>query len=422
MGRSGYYIFCLILISPLVVGCDQGNRRSSSSSSSSSSPFSTSKTPIIRVRLLQDQSQILISASESPITRIQSERGARRLDLPRGQDIPLSLTPAGWQIGNVALGSGIMRIEPDSDGSFLINRQAYRGDFRLVPLANGKFDVINDLDVESYLKGVIARELYPKWEEETYMAQAITARTYALYESKAYGMNRHWDVYPDQRSQVYGGMAAETQKSRRAVEHTAGVVLAYGLPGHEKIFKAYFSSCCGGVSMSAYDTFGDGKIEPLTEQNVGLLCSSSTRFRWGPISIPKEEITRRFRLWGTRTNRSEQRMATVAAIDILATNRYGRPTWFVVTDEAGRRYSLQAEQLRYAVNTDAQEGTTLFSGFVRCAQDPDDPQSLRFIDGRGFGHGVGMCQWCAQTRALRGMAHEDILVTAFRGAKLVHAY
>ena len=65
----------------------------------------------------------------------------------------------------------------------------------------------------------------------------------------------------------------------------------FGPPGQEKIFKAYFSSCCGGITQSATDAFGDPYIPPLSDQNVQNLCNASPRFNWGPIVIAKSELT-----------------------------------------------------------------------------------------------------------------------------------
>src|SRR5206468_2167525 len=135
--------------------------------------------------------------------------------------VPLTYTPNGWRIGTLDLGTGALVIEPQSEGSVMLNAKRYRGTYRCVATSTGSFDVINDVDVDSYLKGVIARELLPKWHIEAYKAQAIVARTYALYEARTAG-NATFDLYDDERSQVYGGMDGETEKAVAAVEETAG--------------------------------------------------------------------------------------------------------------------------------------------------------------------------------------------------------
>jgi stage II sporulation protein D len=287
------------------------------------------------------------------------------------------------------------------------------------------FDVVNDVDVDGYLKGVLTKELYPSWDIETYKAQAIVARTYALYESRAVGARRYWDVYADTRSQAYGGMAAETDKSRQAVNATAGIVVAYGLPGQERIFRAYFCSCCGGISQSAYDAFGEPYSLPLSEQARGSLCSASPKFNWPPVEIKKDEFTRRLQLWAknksqiTGRPRPELQISEVVRVDAAYANKLGRPVIFYVTDAKGARYAMRAEELRSAINTDARDGHTVYSSYFRTV---DEPDSLRIVDGHGYGHGVGMCQTCAQAMAKAGTPHEDIVLRSYPGTKLVRAY
>jgi stage II sporulation protein D len=332
-------------------------------------------------------------------------------------------------MGGTLLGSsGVLYVAPASEGSVSINDSPYRGQYRLVPTGGAKFDVINDLNMDAYIAGVLPRELPAAWHQETYRAQAIVARTYALYERQM-SRDRTWDVYPDDRSQMYGGVAAESAKSRDAAMFTSGIVVAYGPPGQERIFKAYFSSCCGGVTQSAADAFGDKYIEPLSDQNTKGLCNASPRFSWGPVVIKKDEMCRRFKLWGLHRGSPIKDLQGISDIQIQAQNVYGRPTRFQITDTHGTRYSLSGEEFRWAVNTDADHDlkgldkqgqlTILWSSFVKVICDSD---SIRFVEGHGWGHGVGMCQWCAERRAEAGGLHEDIVLAAYQRSKLMRAY
>jgi stage II sporulation protein D len=134
--------------------------------------------------------------------------------------------------------------------------------------------------------------------------------------------------------------------------------------------------------------------------------------------VSKAEITRRMRLFGQRRGRAEANIANVQRVEIAATNRFGRPSRFVITDSRGSRYSLLAEELRNAMNI-AGQGTTLWSSFVTPV---DAGPAVRFENGRGHGHGVGMCQWCVQAQALKGVPHEQILLSAYPGSRLIRAY
>lgn len=374
--------------------------------------------PLVRVRLLQSQQSVTLTAGRPPTVRTGADGTSHPLQFPNAP-VKVSLEPSGWRIGSVMLSAGELTVLPSVDGSVAVNGQSYRGQYRFVPVSADRFDVINDVDIESYLKSVVSKEMLRLWDAESYKAQAIAARTYALYEARTTPAGRGWDVYDDQRSQVYGGISAESDKSIRAVDSTRGIVLAYGPAGQERIFKAYFSACCGGIGQSAYDAFGDPWSEPLSEQNHGTLCSASPSFNWGPVVIAKDELTRRIRSWGARKNRSEKDMALLTGIEVQSRNRLGRPVRFVLTDIRGVRYSLSGEETRTAVNSDAGNGPVLYSSFFRTINDAD---AIRFVDGHGRGHGVGMCQWCAQAMAERGYTAGQIVTWSYPRSRLIRAY
>jgi stage II sporulation protein D len=411
----------IMLIAALPLSCTRRTRQSAEP---------PPNTPIVRVRLLAKVDQATLRITAVPTVKTESEMTALRLNMPFDTDASVVLTPDGWQISGVAVpGKGELTIWPSEDASVSVNGRPYRGKFRLVPSGGGgatTFDVVNDVDVDSYLKGVLARELLRGWNEETYRAQAIVARTYALYESRKRGRDNHWDLFPDQRSQVYGGYTDETARSRAAVEDTTGIVLAYGQPGRERIFKTYFSACCGGVTQSAADAFGEAYIVPLSDQNLQGLCSQAPRYNWGPVEIPKDELTRRLRgyvAWRENRKAEEVPMATIAKLDIQSLNRFNRPIRFVATDVNDVRYSLSGEELRNAINGFAPkgDGRRLNSSFVKVINEPG-ADVIKFVEGHGHGHGVGMCQYCSEARADAGMRHEDVILSAFPRAKLVRAY
>jgi stage II sporulation protein D len=375
--------------------------------------------PVIRVRLLSNQQQVVVAATTPPVVSSSGDNQPRKLEFPGGASVPVTLSPSGWRIGSSVFASGELTFQPEVIGSVTINGAPYRGAYRFVPVADDRFDVINDVDVESYLMSVVSSEMLRDWHVEAYKAQAIAARTYALYEARTGSSNRYFDVEDDTRSQVYRGLASESDRSRQSVLETGGVVVAWGPQGDERIFKAYFSSCCGGVGQSGYDVFGEADIPPLSEKNVGNLCNASPRFNWGPVVIQKDELTRRIRVWGARRNRPEKDIGPVARVDVGAVNKYRRPVRFLITDARGLQYSLSSEETRQACNADAKDGVTLNSSFVTPVSERD---AIRFVEGHGWGHGVGLCQWCCQALALRGKGHEDILQISYPKSVRVLAY
>jgi len=377
-------------------------------------------TPVIRVLLAENAQHIDIAATASPSVNTGPGSSETQLRFAPGVPATITLTPAGWKFGTASLPRSELTLTPASDGTVAIAKHFYHGRFRFIPVGPDRFDVVNDVDVESYLRGVLRQELFPDWNEETYKAQAIVARTYALYEAHTDGVGRQFDVFDDQRSQVYGGIDAESPRSRDATFETAGIVVAYGSPGRETIFKAYFSSCCGGIGQSVTDGFAESELPPLRAQSRGNVCAQSPKFNWGPIVIPKTEITRRVKAWGVAKKHPIKDIGPVARIDIQGVNQFGRPVRFVIADSAGKKFLLRGELMREAVNTDApQNAPKIFSSFCKPV---DEGANIRFADGHGYGHGVGMCQWCAQAQALKGWNDEAIVLSAYPGAKLVRAY
>lgn len=368
--------------------------------------------------------QVKLTASEPVWVRAGSDVTPHAVRLPSA-GVMVQFSGGSWRIGGVTMGEGELTLTPEAAGGAQIEGRRYRGRYRLVPVTADSFDVVNDLDIDGYLKGVVSVELYSSWEDQAYMAQSIAARTYAIYEARTSGAGRYWDLYADERSQAYRGMESETAKSIRTVDATAGLVVAQGPAGGERIFKSYYSSCCGGKTQSAYDAFGDDYTRALSEEERGGTCSISPRFSWGPIVISKQEIARRISVWAKR--RSEQqgalvpetRMQGVDRIDLAYLNKLDRPVLFYVTDTAGQRFMMRAEDLRTAINTDAAAGSILYSGFFKPVNDRD---VIRFTEGHGYGHGVGMCQWCAQRLALMGWDHKRIVLWSYPGAKLIRAY
>ncbi|HEY0010101.1 MAG TPA: SpoIID/LytB domain-containing protein [Tepidisphaeraceae bacterium] len=375
--------------------------------------------PQVRVRLLNAVDAAALQIQAPAVLLDESRDTSRKLNLDRGRTVTIRLADDVWQVDGVPAGRGVLVLEPSEAGSVALNGALYRGSYRFVPVAANRFDVVNDVDVESYLKGVLAKELFPDWHAQAYNAQAVIARTYALYEVRSNPSGKHWDLNPDERSQVYGGMKAETDRAREAVDQTRGVVVTHGQQGHERIFKAFFSSCCGGVTASVGDVFGGETIPPLEARYNGTTCARSTRYNWGPIIINKVELTRRAKVWGQKQNHPIKAIPALATIEIATLNSYGRPRRFVVTDTAGQQYSLTGEQMRWAINADSNSGPTVYSSFFRPV---DAGTSMQFVEGHGFGHGAGACQWCMQSRALNGESYNGIVLSQFPQSTLLRAY
>ena len=320
-------------------------------------------------------------------------------------------------------------VPPDAPMSFdgasgtpvSVNGRRYRGSMRLLRIEGG-IDVVNVVTIDDYLQGVVPSEAYPSWPDESLKAQAIASRTYALYTARSRPAgdagDRGWDLHADVRSQAYGGIDAEVDATNRAVRETRGMVLTSGPTGRERIFSAYFSSTCGGVTASGADLFDDDT--PALAAHVSDGCSDAPRYRWPEFAIRKDELTRRIKVWAGRTNNAIAGIGRVRSVEIAARNGLGRPVRFAVVDDGGRRVELPAEQFRNACNADRPDGQPeFFSSFF---EPVDAGDSVRITEGKGWGHGVGLCQYCTAGWARRGWSHEQILAASYPGVVLVRAY
>ncbi len=140
------------------------------------------------------------------------------------------------------LGTDSLVLRPDSAGYVSAKGRWYRGKL-MVKISEGKLIVINDVELEDYIKGVVPSEMPPSWESEALKAQAIAARSYALAnlgKQSRYG----YDLKDNTEDQAYGGASVETNKTNKAVKETEGLVLTYDM----KIICAYYSASAGGYT------------------------------------------------------------------------------------------------------------------------------------------------------------------------------
>ena len=115
---------------------------------------------------------------------------------------------------------------------------------------------VNVLPLDRYLRGVVPWEAPKGWHEQTYEAQAVAARSYTLATLKP---GEDFDLYPDDRSQMYGGVAAERTETNLAIGATAGQVLVW----RDRIVPAYYFSSSGGRTSSVHDAWPHAAPGPL---------------------------------------------------------------------------------------------------------------------------------------------------------------
>jgi stage II sporulation protein D len=155
---------------------------------------------------------------------------------------------------------------------------AYRGLLEFRPGAFGGVNAINAVALEDYVAGVVSRESPSSWPAEALKAQAVAARTYAITTSKA---GDGWDQYADVRSQVYGGIAAETASTNAAVAATRGQVVTYkGAP-----VVTFFFSTSGGRTENVENTNVGAGPQPHLKSVADPYDEVSPKHRWKPVRL-----------------------------------------------------------------------------------------------------------------------------------------
>jgi stage II sporulation protein D len=153
------------------------------------------------------------------------------------------------------------------------NNGPYRGALELRPAALGGLNVINALDLENYVRGVVSRESPSSWPGEALKAQAVAARTYAITTSKS---GDGFDQYPDTRSQVYGGVTAETPATDAAVAATRNEVVTHG----GRPVTTFFFSTSGGRTENYEFGFVGGLPKPWLKSVEDPYDNVSPKHRW----------------------------------------------------------------------------------------------------------------------------------------------
>jgi stage II sporulation protein D len=186
-------------------------------------------------------------------------------------------SPAGRDLGTY---ESPLRITGAQAGVRLRGRAAngvtdgrYRGDLELRAGALGGISAVNVVDLENYVRGVVAGEVPAAWPGEALRAQAVAARTYALTTSKK---GDGFDQYADTRSQMYPGMSAEDPRTDSAVAATAGEIVVYG---GQPIVTYYFSTS-GGRTENVENSFLGARPAPYLTSVDDPYDGASPRHRW----------------------------------------------------------------------------------------------------------------------------------------------
>jgi len=313
----------------------------------------------------------------------------------KGEPVRLS-TPASFRRNTNSTfnfnGKALKRLTVSAPAKIRINGKNYRGLFDFYPTDKGLL-VVNELPIEEYLIGLINCEISSLWPVESVKAQAVIARSYAIYQKDA----RRAAVYHLESSvmdQVYDGVDIEDSRAARAVQETAGEVLTYA----GAVIQAFYHSNCGGHTESAQNVWG-ADLPYLQGVNCSY-CLNAPSARWETVlSLKKIELL---------LNAAGYRVSAPSSIRLGGSNRNGRLQDLTLVSPKGDLV-ISAVNFRKAIGYSVIKSTN-FS--VRRRGD-----ELIFT-GLGNGHGVGLCQWGSKQRAGDGFSYREILAYYYPGVRI----
>lgn len=293
------------------------------------------------------------------------------------------------------------KLEVFSPSGFLhLNGKLYRN--RLAISAKGeRCTVVNTVDLNKYLAGLINKEMLPNWPIEALKAQAVASRSYALYQIRA-NRDREFDVESTTQDQVYEGASSETAKSNEAVLATQDLILSFH--GQEPA-KAFFHANCGGMTELPQSVWGQDS-GPFRAVYCPYHKKERDKKRWS-LSLTRTQIEGALRKISGLLPANFRRLAK---LEDGAPNANRRLNDVIVSDVSGNSFVVPATQFRNAIGN-----TKVKSTSFRIAARGEHIH----IYGEGFGHGVGMCQVGARAMAEEGKPYQEILRHYYPAAKIV---
>lgn len=341
------------------------------------------------------------------------------------------------------------------------NARGYRGSLALIPLSDGRFNVVNTVGLEDYLRGIIKLEVNPAWPMEALKAQVIVCRTYTLKNLRRHA-SEGFDLCATSHCQSYGGINSEDPRCNRAIDETYGEILTY----KGQLAAVYFHADSGGMTAEPSSVWGGETIPYLT--NVREPFPDQSPYSTWKVTLSCEQIQRALETMGIR-------LGPIHSLIPVARDATGRVLLLRVEGDQGYR-DIKGHAFRMAVGSNVLR-STLFdvcpssegmsdpsssaahSGhsdltpeqihhltkqeLIELLYHPEKitPSAQRAINsvnedsnavgplkqtpsfsftftGRGWGHGIGLSQWGAKAMADAGWSCSRILQTYFPGTQI----
>ncbi|CDZ75045.1 sporulation protein SpoIID [Peptoniphilus sp. ING2-D1G] len=333
-------------------------------------------------KALNDGESITIT-SESPIYIVDSS-------LNKILDLNTKKITINYSTGKVILKDGDRQFSSDfsSKGTLFLAsdkvlkiKNAYRGCITFIENDN-KLDIINYIELEDYLKGVVPKEISPSSHEEALKAQAVVARSFALSNKNKY-IKQGYNLNDTTACQVYGGQSAEKEKSNKAVIDTAGVVAMYD----GKIANTIYGASSGGFISDASEVWGGESVPYMIAKEDPY----SPVYEWEYEISKDSEVS--------LLKKADYLSGDLVSIDIAEYDSSGRAKNLQIVGTEGTKTITGSKFRSLLGNTKVK--STLFE--IQITED------TYMIKGKGYGHGVGLSQMGAMEMAKNEFSYEEIL-------------
>ena len=260
-------------------------------------------------------------------------------------------------------------------------------------------ETANHVDIEKYLQGVINSEFSTKWAKASIDAQAIAARTYALYQIRdAKKRHQNYDVDLNTKDQVYGGFLVEDGLAARSVVRTEGLILTPRMNPNQPA-KTFYHSTCGGLTDLPQEVWGK-KQAGFNQTVICPYCVTSPRYHW-TTQVTEVELKNLVKIErGIASLHIDLREIRLGNID--GSGRLKNVN-FILSNQTGVLNSkiISAVELRNKLGT-----TRIKSTHFSVVPLANGVWEFRGI---GNGHGVGLCQWGAKVMGEKGFKTNEIL-------------
>jgi len=287
-----------------------------------------------------------------------------------------------------------IKIIPKKDATIFVNKRRFRGQVDIVRQQDMSLLVVNHIDVESYIRGVLYHEVSHKWPLEAIKAQAVVARTYALYQAKV-NDTKDYDLTSDIYSQVYGGRTSEKYRTNKSVNRTLGEYLTF----EGEMFPTYYHATCAGHTEDA-SRLWNIDLPPLK----GVECdfdSKSPHIRW------KKNL--RLKDIQIRLIKAGKKIGLIKQINVMERNNTGRIDKLEIIDRRDSKIYISGKEFRMIVGPNIIRSTNFTVKMRGYYAD--------FV-GKGWGHGVGLCQWGAKAMADCGFKYDEIIKYYYPGSEI----